>query len=241
MAEYFVRSDMAVLAFHREMAGYLAKFVPGEASVYRRLIKALGVQRVVYVTLNYDLLLELAGSHLGHRIANYGFGPNYTGFRVIKPHGSSHFWPDTQGNTLTGNISGASGADFVGPMQVLTQAETLARCASEPLLAPVISMYAEGKAVRVCPAAVTQQQEMWSAAVKAAGHVYVIGVAVHRVDEHIWRVLGEAKAAVTYFGLAGDKAAFLEWKEASSKRNAYFVQARFHESVNFIRRQVHGK
>lgn len=65
MAEYYKCSNGDIMAFQRELAHYLASFQPSDSNVYLDLIRRLGSQRVIYSSLNYDLLFELSAAKLG--------------------------------------------------------------------------------------------------------------------------------------------------------------------------------
>ena len=47
-------------------------------------------------------------------------------------------------------------------------------------------MYAEGKAVKVSPDYVDDQQSQWKAGAMSAKRIFVVGVGVHAADDHIW-------------------------------------------------------
>ena len=99
-------------------------------------------------------------------------------------------------------------------------------------------MYAEGKAVKVSPDYVEAQQAQWQSVVAKAKHIFVVGVRVHNIDEHIWSPLVSTKASVTYFGRPPDKPEFLAWKSNVKKKNAFFIEATFSESVGIIKSRL---
>jgi hypothetical protein len=105
-------------------------------------------------------------------------------------------------------------------------------------LAPAIAMYAEGKAVKVCPNYVDAQQAQWKIVTTSASRIFVVGVRVHIADAHIWGLLAKSKAPVTYFGRAPDKPEFMAWKATAKKKNAFFVEATFAESVKVIKARM---
>ena len=234
MSEYYEYSGGNIMTFQRELAAYLAQFQPGPTNTYRRLIKALGAQRVIYSSLNYDLLFELSAAEIGLNTI-YGLNGAPSGIRLLKLHGSCNFWPDTPIEMFKGvTFARNSRADVQAPIRPLNHAETLYRCAHDDSLAPAIAMYTEGKAVKVSPDYVEAQQSQWQSAVATATRVFVSGVRVHTSDGHVWESLTKAKASVTYFGFPADRPAFLEWKAGSAKKNAFFIEADFAECVNII-------
>ena len=114
----------------------------------------------------------------------------------------------------------------------------MSKCVTEDSVAPAIAMYAEGKPVKISPDYVEEQQRMWSQAVTTASKVCVAGARIHPPDSHIWTPLSVTKADMFYFGLASDREAFGTWKDASKKRNAYFVEADFSVAVPEISRRM---
>jgi hypothetical protein len=237
MARFDKHSDGNVMSFQRTLARYLAEFSPGKNNEYRRLIEGLGVARVVYSTLNYDLLFELAAASLGLS-TQYARTPQASHIRLLKPHGSSNFWPQIPLGALRECQFHGNGVAIDAPVRPVDQRETLFRCQNEDSLSPAIAMYAEGKPVRVCPDYVTAQQEEWAKVAHSATQVFISGVRVNRTDTHLWDVLGKSKAKVVYFGLDGDREGFFDWKHAAKKKEAYFVNGYFSDAIDSMKRRL---
>jgi len=237
MAKFYEYADGDIMRFQREMAAYLAQFTPGKANTYIRLIRTVGPRRAIYASLNYDLLFELAAGSLSLN-TYYSIEPVITGVRLVKPHGSSNFWPDIPVGTLRNCTFKGSGADVQAPIRPLSQQETLYRCGAEDSLAPAIAMYAENKAVKISPDYVERQQELWKAAVATASRIFVVGVKVHNADAHVWGELAKARAPVTYFGREWDREPYEYWKKATAKKHAYFIETTFDGSIGIIGRQL---
>lgn len=238
MSEYYEYSNGAIMRFQRELAAYFAQFKPGPSNTYLRLIQTLGVKRVIYSSLNYDLLFELSAAALQLK-TTYGVDASASGARLIKLHGSCNFWPDIPPGTLRGiTISRSGRADVQASIRPLTQEETIHYCANEESLAPAMAMYAEGKSVKVSPDYVDDQQSQWQSAVVKARHVFVVGVRVHSTDFHVWGALAKTQASITYFGRPADKSTFFDWKKVAGKRNAYFIEATFSECVGIIKSRL---
>ena len=238
MAAFYKDSEGDIMAFHREMAHFFALFRPGPASVYKEMVKCMGSRRVIYSSLNYDLLLEQSVESLGLVVA---YSPERRDGQVsyLKPHGSANFWPNIPSGMIRGSrIYGSGGADIVAPIQPLDRQGTLRKCRTEDSIAPAIAMFAEGKPVKISPGYLQQQQKWWTKEVREAAMVFVVGVRVHPVDAHIWGVLGKTSARVTYFGQISDRPSFLAWKEASGKKAAYFELATFQESISKMRNKM---
>lgn len=238
MAQFYEFSDGNIMAFQRELAAYLTQFTPGAENAYRTLIQRLGINRVVYSTLNYDLLFELSAASLGLNTL-YGAIPQSKHVRLLKPHGSCNFWPDIPVGMVRGlTVSRSGRADVCAPVRPLNQEQTLRRCAEDDSFSPAIAMYAEGKPVKVCPDYVEEQQRQWNEIASKARHVFISGVRVHRSDRHIWDTLSKSKANVTYFGLKADKYEFIEWKEKSAKKNSYFIECDFPSAIEIIEKRL---
>lgn len=238
MAEFYEYSNGNIMRFQREMAAYLAQFTLGPKNAYARLIRTIGARRAIYASLNYDLLFELAAASLGLN-TRYEMTSLTSEVRLLKPHGSSNFWPNIPAGMIQNCTFQRSGrADVQTPIIPLNQEETLYRCANEDSLAPAIAMYAEGKAVKVSPDYVERQQAHWLAAVKSANQVFVIGVSVNSADTHIWGELAKTRSSVTYFGRPSDREAYKEWKMSNGKKDAYFIEATFQECIPIIGRRL---
>ncbi|EOV6248516.1 hypothetical protein ACN93M_002623 [Vibrio parahaemolyticus] len=240
MAEYSEYKKGNIMSFQRELASFLASFQPSPNNVYIQLIRALPRQRVIFSSLNYDMLFELSAWRLGLK-THYSTQHNQSAVRCLKIHGSSNFWPYIPaGNHLSLNSQcyGLNGSDFEAPVRPLSRAQTLHQCKTDIQLSPAIAMFAEGKQVRVCSEYVQEQYDMWLTQVKKSSKIFIVGVRVHQVDEHIWKVLGECKAKITYFGFPKDRIEFEEWKANYSKANAYFCESDFKSSIGVIKKRA---
>lgn len=238
MAEYYEYADGNIMAFQREMAEYLAEFKPNDENLFLDLIRRVGILRVVYSTLNYDLLLELAAARLGINTIYSSTGPK-TCARLLKLHGSSNFWPNIPVGVFRGLVAARNGkGDVAAPVRPLTREETLHRCKEDDSFAPAMAMYAEGKPVRVCPDYVSEQQTQWRATVDRARYIFISGVRVHLADTHIWDVLAHSSAPVVYFGLNADRQAFSEWEAKFDRRRAYFIEADFAGAIRHIASRI---
>jgi len=104
-----------------------------------------------------------------------------------------------------------------------------------------MAMFAVGKGVMVAPEYVSKQYEMWKDFVPKASKIFIIGVKVHEVDKHIWKVLGESKVWLAYFGFPAEKSEFDTWKDNHKKKNAYFYEEDFESSINTIKKRMNIK
>lgn len=239
MAEYCRHCDGDIMRFQRELAHYLAMFSPGPSNVYGQLIRELGVYRVIYCTLNYDLLFELSAARLGLS-TTYGRERLSNHVRLLKPHGSCNFWPDLPIGMFRGcTFSGNGRADIQANVRPLNQQQTIQRCLLEDSVAPAIAMYAEGKSVKVCPDYVEHQQAMWAESAAKAENAFIVGVRLNTADIHVWDVLAKSDVTITYFGIDEySKQAFDEWRASTRRRNAFFVMADFRGCISTIKTRI---
>ncbi|MDK1289822.1 hypothetical protein [Pseudoalteromonas umbrosa] len=238
MEAYYEGTNKNIMTFQRELAEYLASFKPSDNNVYLDLIRELGNENVIYSSLNYDLLFELSVFKLGYHITYHS---NYAqdDFCILKIHGSSNFWPNIPEVLANGfEYEGNGIGDINAGIKPVSQPETLHKCANWGSVAPAIAMFAVGKEVRVCNSYVEEQYAMWKAEVEKSSQIFIVGVRVHEVDEHIWSLLGRIEGDVTYFGFESDKAAFDRWKSTHQKKNADFVNSDFKNAVPIMKQRI---
>jgi putative FmdB family regulatory protein len=228
MARYFEESSGNVMEFQRRLAAYLAQFRPGPKNTYGELARVLSRFDVLYSTLNYDLLFELAAEQVGVRVP------------ILKLHGSCNFWPRTGNVDIKGFSAQRSVvADVEADVDVLTQPDTLARCEDDDAFAPALALYAEGKLVRVCPQFVRRQLVDWEQAVTSAAAVFLIGVRTYPQDDHIWSTLANTRARLHYFGREGDAAEFQRWASTERRdRASHFHNAVFADTIPRIEAEL---
>jgi hypothetical protein len=234
MAAFEEYANGNVMRFQRELAHYLGEFTAGPNNVYIRLIREISSDRVIFCSLNYDLLFELSAGKL-NRCITYSSEKSSNCIRLLKPHGSSNFWPDMGSNLLRNCTFEGNAGDIEAPVRPLSQFETIQKCLTEDSLSPAIALYAEGKKKKVCRAFVDDQQRQWTEIVKQASKVCIIGTRVFPPDVHIWGVLAASKADVYYYGASdSDRNDFEEWKKKVGRKNIYFVKADFESSVALV-------
>lgn len=223
-----------VMQFQRELAHYLAEFTPDANNVYLRLIRSVGSQRVIFSSLNYDLLFELSAAALNLN-TTYSSAKLAGSIRLLKIHGSSNFWPDMAGNQVHGCTFEGNDVDIEAPVRPLNQRDTIYKCLTQDSLAPAIAMYAEGKKKKVCPEYVNAQQKQWIDAVLSAKKVVIIGTLIYVADDHIWGTLATSRADIYYYGVSdNDRTKFEEWKAKTGRKNIYFIKATFAEAVGHV-------
>lgn len=233
MAMFAAERSGDVQQFQRELAGYLAEFLPTSKSRYHKLLSLFDRKKTVYASLNYDLLLEEAMEASGYH-PNYGAGLLYKHIRLLKPHGSANFWHYTPGFTLSNIIIEGGGTAFKADVRPRNRADTLRLCKEDDSFSPAMSLYAKGKAVKVCPDFVINQQRIFADVCSSVAEIYIIGVRVVPEDSHIWLPLGASNARLTYFGGESDRAEFSSWVEGTGRNNAVFVGRYFDEALDYM-------
>jgi hypothetical protein len=237
MQAFYAFSGGNVMRFQRELAHYLAEFLPDSKNAYVKLFRLIRrPTKHLYCTLNYDLLIEYAAVQVGIRGIEYTSTAKPGVLRLLKPHGSSNFWPNMGGVVFQNvQIAGSIRADIQAPIQILSRDETLHRCSTDDSLGPAIAIYAAGKAVKVSPDFVEAQQKMWAVSVSRAATICIVGTKIHLADTHIWNPLTTTRADIHYFGLKSDKDDFEAWRIAcGGKKNMHFVEATFAEAAPFV-------
>jgi hypothetical protein len=234
MAAFVEHTGGDEMRFQRELAHYLAEFTPGPNNLYIRLIKEINSNRVIFCSLNYDLLFELSAGKL-NRDFIYSSKKHSNAISLLKPHGSSNFWPATGNNRFINCSFKGNNVDYKGQVTILNQAETIQRCVTDDSFAPAIAIYAEGKKIKVSPDFINDQQKQWVEIVRNARRVCIIGTRIYPPDAHIWDTLAASKADIYYYGaVESDRIEFEEWKDKVHRKNIYFVNADFKKSVGLV-------
>jgi hypothetical protein len=241
MARFMLDRAAEVAQFLKEMAEYLVQFEPAKGNLYVELIKALGGTRrkAVFATLNYDVLIELSASNLGLPVC-YCHPPAADNLPVLKLHGSCNFIPAGADKLQNFSFKGDPGSVAVeSEVRVATStAEVRKFCQGDSAVGPAMAVYAAGKNVYYCRNFVHAQQKSYSEAVAAASKIFVVGVRVHRIDEHVWKPLAESKAPIYYVG--GESDLFKEWcdSDRSPKSHGYVLGSTFEGAFPHIVREV---
>ncbi len=216
----------------REMAQYFAPFEPLDGNLYKELIQVLGGTRkkAVMVTTNYDLLLEHAVIQLGLLVTYGGLPAADNNIPILKIHGSCNFLPDIQPKQFSGvsfDLSQSKGASIVetGVRPARSAREIIEFCNREDSVAPALAMYSPSKQVLFCKGFVQAQQHAWQTNLASASRIYVIGLRVHLVDEHIWGNLAKSKAPLYYVGREPDE--FIAWANATGRKSSYVLADSF--------------
>jgi hypothetical protein len=220
----------AIPQLMRDMAIYFIQFRPYEKfSLYSRLIEDLlllrKLDRTILSTLNYECILEFALAGMGVEIQYFSDRTSST-CPVWKLHGSSNFF--SADLHFSQDVSYGTGVVIEGGVRAfLDIGEVIGHCLAGTGLAPVMSLYMEGKPVGVCPSMIKQIQGFWKNAVESARMLFLIGVHPNIADAHIWEPLAHATG---HIAVIGDQSALMTWaKSYRTGGGVEFLGARFLE------------
>jgi len=93
-------------------------------------------------------------------------------------------------------------------------------------------MYHPSKRVLYCRSFVQHQQAAYLSSVKSASRIYVIGLRVHAVDEHIWQPLASVRTPLFYVGR--EPGHFTDWAKQNNRKSAFSIAASFAEALPTI-------
>jgi hypothetical protein len=199
---FFRERNISVTQLLKEMAEYFAQFEPTDGNLYGKLLELLsgGRRKSIFATLNYDWIFEISACRLGLRVA-YGLNldPSRRVIPVLKIHGSCNFLPTAAPRAINFVVQTSPGYyQFSGGgVDIATNAAEVTKfCRSNTAFGPVMAMFAAGKQVLHCPEFIVETQREWRESVSAAAKIFVIGVRVNPVDDHIWMPLAQARAPV---------------------------------------------
>jgi hypothetical protein len=223
----------------RDMARYFAQFEPQPGNLYVRLITVLGGTRkkAVFATTNYDLLIEHAIAQSGLLVTYDGLPVAAQNIPVLKIHGSCNFLPDMGGGGIKGigfDLSQSQGGSILeaGIRVARSAREILDFCRTEDAIAPAIAMYHPTKRVLYCRSFVQRQQATFHSAINKAARIYVIGLRVHPVDEHIWQPL--AKSVAPLFFVGPEPETFVAWAQENGRKSAFCIADSFADALKPI-------
>lgn len=241
MYQFRLTRNADVACFLREMSSYFTKFSPGPNNFYRQLISILKKtkRKTVFVTANYEMLIELAAMEEGYNTSYVGEPISNASINILKIHGSCNFLPDSSISfsnikfemPVNSNLSILNAG-----VRPVSPREALKYCEKETSLAPAIALYAKGKQVLVCPGFVDSQQKAWLTQAEKAKRIFIIGLSVNPEDAHIWDALESSKASLYYVGR--DTEIFLKWKSDKGRKGAYAIAKTFEEAIPKIERHL---
>ena len=229
MEMFWEQRNTDVTAFLRDMARFFAKYEPQAGNAYLELVRMIGSKRnIVLSTTNYDLLIEHAICKNGKFVAYGGRQCPENNIPVLKIHGSCNFLPNLGGASLRGvkfNLGKNAAAIEAGIRIASSPNEIIEFCNTQDSVAPALAIYSPDKPVIFCKNFVLEQQQLWFQEITQASKIFIIGLRVHLIDEHIWMSLAKSKAELYYVGLEPE--AFLKWAKESRVKSAYVMADTF--------------
>lgn len=235
MGSLWDRGSHAIPNLMQQMAIFFARYslMPSRSDSYSWFLDHLAIAEklddVIFSSLNYECLLEIAASRSG-RSVNYlsEHTPSAQSVTVWKLHGSCNFLPG-ENITATRGVSFSPGVSMNPGVRVVNPSQVAPYCTGNTALYPIMSVYARGKPVQISPYVTDTLEAWWKTAVETADVVAVIGVHPHPVDEHIWLPLATTDATVL---LVGNEPATSAWIDdiRQGKHSAY-IGPRFHDHL----------
>lgn len=217
MGNVWMNRQTDVAQLMRDMACFFAKYNldKSQNDLYSKLLinikKKDILNRCIFSSLNYDMLLEQATTLLGHP---FSYDPKASRdpetVSILKLHGSCNFRSEMNATGIT-----FSGVSFDSGVKILTSTkEVLEYCVSTSLY-PGMSIFTEGKPTQIAPSVVSEIRRTWQNHVMEAEKALIIGVHPNGDDKHIWDSLEKAPGKIYYIG--GEKP-FKAW--ASKRRSS---------------------
>lgn len=242
MDAFFEQRNKDVSEFLRDMAKYFCQFTPLEGNLYCEVIKIIGGDRkkATFVTTNYDVLIEVAAGLQGMGVTYNDEPTPPKQVKLFKIHGSCNFLPDMGNRAIRGVTFGTTdfpGAILEAPVIAVQSArEVINFCDTEDAIAPAIAMYMPSKRALYCKQIIETQRKAWMREAFKAKRIYIIGLRVHEVDDHIWGVLAKTKCELYFVG--GGHDTFLQWASKNNRKNSRPIAENFNEALPIIAKHL---
>ncbi|WP_417439935.1 hypothetical protein [Idiomarina abyssalis] len=225
-----------IAKFQREIGICLLRFSPKKKNLYSQLIQSIKdkINRVCFVSLNYDLLLEDCALLNGLGVMYWG-DAKPKDMELLKIHGSANFLP------YYGNSS-ISGFRFVAPKGVghvncdirpASRAEAIEFCEASDS-APILAQYMRGKYFLHGMRGIERIVRQFHFRLAEAKKVLIIGVAVVEEDEHIWGKFENLEAEILYVGREGDCEKFKSWSKKHSRNSDTVLAYSFQDAIGLV-------
>jgi hypothetical protein len=241
MGHFYKNYSHLVVRFLKEMSLFFLKYDLGHENLYLKIANQLAQsnKRAVFMTTNYDLLIEKSLERAGLKYS-YSFGESSGQISLLKIHGSCNFISQ---NSVTG-ISFQFSPDWQKPIiksnivAELNLRKVMDFCFKSSL-APAIAMYSPEKTRLFDGEFVEEQYSSWTDSLSSCDKIFVVGLRVHLVDKHIWEPLAVTKSQIYYVG--SQKDVFEKWAHENNRAGDVVVSGRFEEAIDEIVSSIHGK
>ena len=160
---------------------------------------------------------------------------------VLKIHGSCNFLPPSFVRNIAFDISAAGPDSSIldgAPHVASSTREVLDFCNSDTAFAPAIALYAPSKRLLYLQSFIERQRRDWLQAAARASAIFIIGVRVHAVDDHVWGPIAHANAPVYYVGRDTDS--FRDWAASArgGKRGSFVLADSFEAAIPGLMRRI---
>jgi hypothetical protein len=224
MRALFKHDSALVLPFQRQIALYLLLLESNAPNHYDDLLRALTGKKVLWSTINYDCLLEVA---MERTFKAFNYAADLSRDRdMVKLHGSANFKVDG-GNIVGGSFVFDRGQVLVeGPLAPLSRQDAIAQWSNpNEGLAPIMSLFIDGKDDVITCAALDQWRASWAKSIAVARSVVCIGIRIYPADTHIWDVIRDSKAKLAFVG--PEVGETHSWAKSNNRDRAFHLATSF--------------
>lgn len=189
-----------------DMAIYFSRFEPSadRSDCYSRLLATIIdeglMEKTAFATLNYECVLDIAGSRAGLKISYAGASPPTDNLMIWKLHGACNLLPKADVYHMT--IVAQS--IYSGPLEPVNTPIVLDRYEQGLAIPPVMSVYMPGKPTQTETNFLAQVRREWADWVAGSGVLVAIGVRPVLEEEYVWRPITDSSCEVWYIGGTGD-------------------------------------
>jgi hypothetical protein len=227
------KTESRITELVRNMGEYFCKFQPHNDNLYIRFLKELdSLEDIVFSSLNYDTLLELAAEKEKIPVNHFEIRKNE--LTLFKIHGSSNFLPPSSSQVIGITLIGSGIFDM--NIRVSNCEDVKAFCNSNTALSPIMAIYMENKPLQINSSQLDKVKKEWQNQILNAEHILIIGVRPNPDDKHIWDFLSNTQGKIGY---VGNKDEFNKWKNAHRNHSRDEPLGDkwkdvFNESINFL-------
>jgi hypothetical protein len=233
--DYFYESySHLVVRFLQEMSLFFLKYEPGVNNLYVKIAERLvrSHKRAVFMTTNYDLLLEKSLEIVKVKYS-YAYDKKVGRVSVLKIHGSCNFLPQCKMSGISFQFESGWNQPAIKTVikAELDPSKVIEFCRSSSM-APAVAMYSPKKTRLFDGDFVGDQYSSWVDSLSACEKVFIVGLRVHLVDKHIWDLLAVTTSQIYYVG--SQKEVFEEWAMENGRSGDVVISGRFDGALEEI-------
>lgn len=239
MEYFFCNRSGEVVRFLKEMSLFFLKYKPVGGNLYTKLASAAlaSKERSVFMTTNYDLLLEYACDTAGGRF-DYSFEKGGSHLSLLKIHGSCNFITDCYMRGFSLSFKDWDKPAFKFPVKPSRDLREIFEFCRDSAVAPSIAMYSPSKLRLFDGDFVEGQYDSWVESLKFAKKVFIVGARVHLVDKHIWGVLSQVDAEICYVGK--ENSGFEDWSRDNGRKADKIIGDTFESAMPYMLSYLRG-